>query len=379
MKWIHSAVRQMLHILWLFPLKKNRIVFTAYKGLQFSCNPKYIFLELYSNHRDKYEFVWCLNDPTQLPNEFENVKVIPYKSFKYIYFQITSKVVVLNHANPVYIPLRKKQLKINTWHGGGAYKRVSLSVNNNRYKFEKYKAKCEINDTDYFVSACKKFTEVMFKSQMLPESAYLNSGMPRNDILFNKNEELICVIKKRLNIKGGKKIVLYAPTYRSGQNTHSFGMQLDTSLVVKSLQERFGGEWIFLLRTHISTIRTSLHDNNYVFDVTSYPDMQELLLISDVLISDYSSSIWDYALMDKPAFLFTPDLQDYIDNRGFYTSIDDWQYPYGVTNDELVGIISSYNSSENKKRLYTYFNKMGSYENGKASGMICDLINSIVL
>ena len=211
---------------------------------------------------------------------------------------------------------------------------------------------------------------------ILLKSVYIKSGMPRNDIFFNKNKELISRIKESLKIEENQKIVLYAPTYRSGQNDHRFEMQLDVAQVVSSLNERFGGEWVLLLRTHISSIRPFLEYSNYVFDVTSYSDMQELLLVSDVLITDYSSSIWDFALTNKPAFLFTPDLQDYIDDRGFYTSIDEWQYPYAKSNIELTNIIASYDDSGNKERIKSYFEEMESYENGKASRMISDLIES---
>lgn len=376
MKWIHIVTRFIFHIFWLLPIKKNRIIFTSYKGAQFSCNPKYIFLELYRSNKENWEFIWCLNDRYQLPQEFEDVKTVSYKSFKYIYYQVTSKIVIINHANPVYIPLRRKQLKINTWHGGGAYKRVSLAVKKNKHKFEEYKAKCEIKDTDYFISSSMKFTDVMLVSQMLPKSVYLNIGMPRNDLFFNRNDELILEIKNGLMLEKHQRIVLYAPTYRGGQNSERFEMQLDASRVISCLRKKCGGEWVLLLRTHISTVTLTSNDSFELMDVSSYPDMQELLLVSDVLITDYSSSIWDYALMGKPAFLFTPDLQEYLENRGLYIPIENWQYPHAETNDELINIIQSYKMSENKRRINKYFEEMGSYEKGTASITICKLIKS---
>lgn len=372
---IHKISRFVLHLFWLLPIKKKRIMFTAYKGAQFSCNPKYIFIELYNNHKDDFEFVWCLNNPEQLPKQYNNVKVVGYKSLKYVYYQITSRVVILNHANPVYIPLRKTQLKINTWHGGGAYKRVSMSAISNKIKSANYKTKCEIKDTDIFISSSKKFTEVMFESQSLPKKYYLEIGMPRNDLFFEENTELQKEIKSILNIDSDIKTILYAPTYRGVEKENEFDISLDVDIVLESLKKRFGGKWELLLRTHINTLKNSDSNNRKIIDVTSYPDMQELLLIADVLITDYSSSIWDFALTGKPAFLFTPDLENYqTKERGFYTPIEKWQYNYAINNQELKNIIINFDSEKHKEKIAMHLKELKSFEDGRASKKIIEYI-----
>lgn len=371
---VHKVVRSIFYLFWIFPIKKNRVIFTAYKGAQFSCNPKYIFIELYDKQKDKFEFVWCLNDATQLSSKYENVKIAKYKSLKHIYYQITSNVVILNHANPVYIPLRKKQLKINTWHGGGAYKKVSRAVKNDEYKFEDYKALYEIKDTDYFISSSRKFTEVMVESQMLPKSVYLEVGMPRNDLFFRKNEKLQQEIKDILKIDSKIKTVLYAPTYRGAQDSQELNMTLDVKSVLKSLKGRFMGEWLMLMRTHINTIKTSNSSDNHIIDVTSYPDMQELLLIADVLITDYSSSIWDFSLTKKPAFLFTPDLEKYIDKQGFYTDINEWSFPYSKTNEKLMKDILEFDNKTHENKIKKHLDNLVSFEKGIASSLVRNII-----
>lgn len=374
MRWIHIGVRLISKILWLFPIKRNRIIFTAYKGAQFSCNPKYIFLELYSRHKDEYEFIWCLNDPKQLPQEFENVKVVPYKSLKYIYFQITSKVVILNHANPIYIALRKQQLKINTWHGGGAYKKVSLAVNSSNYRLEKYKAKYELRDTDIFISSSNIFTKVMSASQLLPKEIFLECGMPRNNIFFKHLPLVYTKVRETLKIDQDHKLVIYAPTYRGKQDSKQNHGQLDISALLETLKEEFGGEWRLLLRSHINSISNQLNSHQ-VIDVTNYLDMQELLYASDVLITDYSSSIWDFSLTYKPGFIFAPDLQDYIENRGFYTPIEDWQYPYATNNEDLKKIIHEFDEEKNKMKIKKHFEMLGSFESEESTTQVCEKIN----
>ncbi len=375
-RMVYILIRYFFYMFWIFPIKRNRIIFTAYKGAQFSCNPKYIFLELYNNKND-FEFIWCLNNPEQLPPELKGVKIVKYKSLKYIYYQLTSNIVILNHANPIYIPLRKKQLKINTWHGGGAYKKVRLAANGKDYNYDKYKSLKEIKDTDYFISSCSEFTSVMSESLLIPRSSYFEIGMPRNDLFFKETNGLKNKIKNELDIQSDVKIILYAPTYRGKQFSTELDFRLDVKKIIEALKIRFGdkNKWKFLLRTHLDTINVSKYEET-VKDVSSYSDMQELLLISDVLITDYSSSIWDFALTNKPAFLFTPDLNDYVENRGLYLPIEKWQYPYAENMEYLINNILQYDSEESKEKIKKHLQDLGSYENGNASKKVSEIIQN---
>lgn len=383
-----------MRILSIFPIKNNRVLFNSQKGRMFACNPRAIFECLYSEKQDELEFIWCLNESSEDLELFaKKVIKVKYNSWKYFYYQMTSKLIVANIPSPIYIPLRKNQIMIDTWHGGGAYKRVgllspkqeSLSSKSERLKiktvedknnqeWERYKAKYNAKDTTFFISSCKRFTEVMLESQLLPPSAYLEIGMPRNDVFFSDYSEIVLKAKRKLGISTSKKVVLFAPTYRGNVKSQSFNLELNIESCLKSLESKWGGEWIFVFRGHVLGVHESIEDKQIV-NASKYEEMQELLCMADVFITDYSSSMWDFALTKKPAFLFTPDLECYLSNdRGFYTPIEEWAFPYAQTNSELTKLISDFNSESHHAKVQSHLLRLGSFEDGSASKKVGTLL-----
>lgn len=360
----------------------------------FACNPRYIFEQLYGNAQKQLEYVWCINNKTNSLDQFGNVKTVKYNTFLYYYFQMTSKVIVSNLPTPIFLPLRKGQIMVNTWHGGGAYKRVGLSSprrssltnkqeirgfktleNKNNFEWERYKAKYNLKDTTYFISSSRSFTEVMSGAQLLPLSSYLNIGMPRNDIFFSDYSEERRRTKEKLGINVNKSVVLYAPTYRGNVKSQVYNLELDIELCLESLNKRWGGEWVFAFRSHVFGESQDV-GGEFVVNASDFEEMQQLLCMADVLITDYSSSMWDFALTRKPAFLFTPDLQYYLnDDRGFYTPIDDWPFPYAETNDKLADLIGSFDMISHKIKIESHLKSFGSYEDGNATTKIISIID----
>ena len=144
---------------------------------------------------------------------------------------------------------------------------------------------------------------------------------------------------------------------------------LNYEKTLDALKNRFGKEWIMLIRTHYY-LQSKKIESSRVINVSDYPDMQELLLISDVLITDYSSSIWDFSLMEKPCFLFMPDYNEYIDEREFYTPIQDWPYPASFSMEDLEDKIIKYDHEIAKKRILNHHIKLGICESGMASEIV---------
>ncbi len=385
-KLLHKIVRFLMRILSIFPIKKNRILFNSQKGRMFACNPRAIFELLYNKKQQELEFVWCLNEPSEDLKPFAKVKTVKYNSLYYFYYQMTSKVIVANIPSPIYVPLRKKQVFLNTWHGGGAYKKVGLlspkqsslskiseglkikSIEDkNNQEWERYKAKYNAKDTTFFISSCKKFTDVMLESQLLPLSAYLEIGMPRNDVFFSDYTQLILKAKIKLGIPSTKKVVLFAPTYRGNVKSQSFNLEIDIKSCLKSLKSKWGGEWVFVFRGHVLGVHESVEDKQIV-NASKYEEMQELLCMADVFITDYSSSMWDFALTKKPAFLFTPDLEYYLNSdRGFYTPIEEWAFSYAKTNNELSNLIETFDDDIHQRKVQKHMTSLISYEEGNAT------------
>jgi CDP-glycerol glycerophosphotransferase len=277
---------------------------------------------------------------------------------------------------------------VNTWHGGGAYKKVGFA-NYNSEKERKYwrsKMRMKFGDTTgknvtWFISSCKAFSDVMHESYRIAYNKYLSVGMPRNDIFFRANTDLIISLKNKLNISMNTGIVLYAPTHRSNVN-HSLDVMncainyLNIDMIINILKERFKKEFVCLFRGHpgfLSKLQCS-----GTINVSSYNDMQELLLIADVLITDYSSSIWDFSLTKKPCFLFTPDLDLYLSHdRGFYTPIEEWPYPFARTNEELCNNIMNFDQLKHEAKIKKHHEDLGSYEQGTATSKVTELLQKI--
>ena len=391
---VQKVVRVCMMGFCLWPIKNNRIIFNSQKGTQYACSPRSIYEYLYEKYGTRLQYIWCLQSPPEELMGREGVRCVSYNSLKYFYYQMTSKIIVANIPSPCYVPKRKKQFMIDTWHGGGAYKRIGISVPkqdslskspkkmisatdvSNNAKWELYKAYYNALDTSLFVSSSRRFTEVMDDSQMRRRDAYMEIGLPRNDIFFRDNSLIKEKAKKKLGVNKDKKVILFAPTYRGNVKHQQNKMDLDISKCLDAAKERWGGEWIFVYRMHVFS--NSLDKKNIpqdAVDASKYDEMQELLCMADVFITDYSSSQWDFALTKKPAFLFTPDLEYYQnEDRGFYTLIDDWAFPYAKTNEELADLIRGFDEKTHLQKVQRHLDLLGSCEKGHATEAICEII-----
>lgn len=372
----------------ILPVKKRRVLFSAYEGLQYGCNPKYIFEALKERYPET-ECIWVLNDPEKLPAKYQGmVRTVKFLTIPHLKALLTSHVIVSNLGIEPILPKRKKQFFINTWHGGGAYKQVSaeldmFSVSQKRYVRTMRDLRAGM--TDMFLSSCRRFSEVSSKDFAVPSDRFIKSGMPRNDRFFNRNEkdrdELRKQICDRYGLDSGNLLVLYAPTFRGNhRDQENIDNKVCCPEVATPFRKRFGRPVSFLFRSHISKnspVQKKRTDCTVV-DFTGYPDMQELLEIADILITDYSSSIWDFSLTAKPGFLYTPDLRDYLESRGFYTPISDWPYPYAEDIEGFIKLIENYSEENNKERIVRHQELLGNYEKGTATTQVVETINEII-
>ena len=374
-------MRFVLKIYWIFPIKKNTIFFMANMGKGYLCNPKYIYKSIIEDEQFcNYRYVWCFQNPDDIDkSDFSlNTKIINKNHyFKYFYYLLTSEIIVYNCGGFSYAPIRKKQLLIETWHGGGAFKRVGLAVSD-KSSSSKMGIKLAMKDVKLFLSSCEIATETLIKEAMGYKGEILNSGFPRNDLLFKDNSDLKCKIREKIGVSDSDHIILYAPTFRGDEgNAKSFNDKFEilNPLLIKSAFERkYGGHWKFYTRGHQYTNNAYLDGSDG--DLSKYPDMQELLLISDVLITDYSSSIWDFSLTNKKCFLFVPDCVEYESKeRGFLVPIDDWPGIKVVSNNDFAEKIMSYSEDEVIKKNSRYFNSSKSYEHGDA----CEKVKNYIL
>lgn len=361
-----AIIRLILQPLRVLPVKKNRVLFSSFLEKQYSCNPKYISEELQRRYGGKLEIIWAFRHPENFSFlEKRGVKIVGVRSFLFFVYAMTSRVVCTNTYYKPTIPRRKKQFYLRTWHGGGAYKRVGKYIE--MPLIERINTAMRQSGADLYLSSSAAFTEMTLRDSFGYRGEVLEKGMPRNDILVNPPDpQTVSRIRKEIGLKEGVRLCLYAPTYRKDAQVHS--LQPDYLRTVESLKKKFGGEWAIAYRSHHVTMYLDQSAAAAgAIDLTSYPDMQELLLAADVLITDYSSSVWDMALTGKKIFLYAPDLGSYLSERDFYTDIRTWPFPLAENMEELEENIRSLDENSYAEGLKRHLDQLGSYETGKAA------------
>ena len=272
---------------------------------------------------------------------------------------------MFNITPHTFIPYRKKQLIINTWHGYPFKKigKYTESFNKDMYSI-----------ADVMISHSRHYTELALKDSLEYTGMILNCGAPRNDLFFAEDRDMLCEeVKKNIGVNN-KKIALFAPTFRGDFEYE--GTDLDADLILNSLNNKFGGDWVIMYRLHPLLVgKYQFEDVNNIIDVSLYPDMQELLLISDVLITDYSSTIWDFSLERKLVLIYATDLEKYQKSRGLNEPMDKLPFPIALNNDDMVKAINNLKMDEYVKSVEKFLTERGCYDKGKACGSIMEYVN----
>lgn len=378
----------------LKPVKKNRILFTGLTGgnvYDYSCNPKYIYEYMRDHYPGRFDYVWAVSDLDKYAFlKEEGVKLVKHFTVSSFPILLTAKVVVTNGSYAPWFPFRKNQYVINTWHGGGAYKKVENERPDANFATRK-RADFTASNIDLFLASCRVQEEQMIRTTYHYKGEVLRAGTPRNDkLVTGKTGEMAQKVRERYNIPEDGKIILYAPTYRTAR----VPVIMDGDYVLEQLNGRIGiepagsekgsvhaGEWYFLSRYH----RYQNNDMNVrvkgdkVINAADYPDMQELLSAADVLVTDYSSCVWDYAFLKKPCVLFVPDKLEYISKNGFYVDMDEWPFDQTTTMeklcDSIVRLVNDNGHGDSYwKRLGEHIDKLGSYETGHAAKAVAEKI-----
>jgi len=370
-KWRVFAYYLYEHYFINMPVKDNWVLCESFFGKSYSDSPKYIYEYLCKNYPEKYRFIWVINKRTRIP--FNPTKVKRF-SIRYAYYLARCKYFVFNGRQPEWVVKRKGNVFLQTWHGTPlkklAFDQEEVMAATPLYKAQFYK---QSRLWDYLVSA-NEFSTKVFRRAFLYDKEILEYGYPRNDLMYHPDKDKIAAdIKKKLRIPEGKKIILYAPTWRDdeyyGKGEYKFTLKLNLRLLKKEL----GNDYMVLLRTHYFIADkldvSGLED--FVVNVSDYDDITELYLISDILITDYSSVFFDYANLKRPILFYTYDLEKYRDMlRGFYLDIEkDLPGPLLFTDEEVVDAIKNIDviSIRYKEKYDEFYERFCSLESGHAA------------
>lgn len=351
---------------YLVPVSSKRVFLCSFGGKSFSCNPYYIAKGLVGKDVD---IIAVVND--KYFHRMENVRYVISGSILYYYYFFSSRVLITNDSFPSFLPVKNNQFVINTWHGGGAYKKVTAKDDYTKKYYQIIYSRF-----DKFISSSSKFTDVMSQDLFIDKNKFLNIGMPRNDIFFSVEgvNKINDRVRKNLKINVSDLVVLYAPTWRD--DNRDIIHNLIGSEVEETFKKKFGKKVRFLLRAHYHTNNKLTGSENSI-DVTNYPDMQELLCTADVLVTDYSSCMWDFSLMFKPCFIYATDIKQYRIERNFYTDINQWPFPLAEDNQELINNINDFDENRYIDDIRKHHKNLGSFEDGHATENVCNLIEVI--
>lgn len=375
-------MRTLMLPLRLCPVKKNRLVLMNALAQNYGDNPKSVAEYLLKHYPNTYEIIIPVKDTAANAALTEKgLTVVKYNSLKYFYYALTCQVFLTNSGGFSYLPMRKKQYIINTWHGGGAYKKCGMDMYEDTKLFRR-DLKLAADKTDVFLSTCSRFTEVISASMLTPKEIFWEIGMPRNDAMLNPDPAVRQSVREKLGLKEDEKLILFAPTYRKPDDNYfkdsiaiSYGVDCDR--VCKAMETRFGGKWRFAYRLHPCVVNRDGLPGGNVMDLSDYPDMQELLLAADAMINDFSSSMWDFMLTGRPSFLFAIDLEHYIKTTQVYTPVEEWPFPRSTNNDDLEKSILNFDEDSYAAACRYHYTSLGGCETGKATELVCRRIYEV--
>lgn len=371
---VKRILKCLLKVFYFCPVKRNRIVFFSYYGKGYSCNPKALTEYLLAHYAEELDIWWQFLVPENYEElRAKGIRLARYNSLHGIRNLMTAKVVVSNVDYPIYMPFRKSQYLVNTWHGGGAYKKVGLdmkSVSSCRLKTEALSKQI----IDLYISSSQLFTKLVIRGAFRYDGEVLECGMPRNDMLLGDTRSAYREIRQKFHLPAEQKIVLYAPTFRDDWTIQDYG--IDFAGMCEALAKRFGGQWVCFFRAHSNLYSQfeKIRLDNAVLNVSEYGEMQELLGAADVLITDYSSSMWDFSLMKKPCFIYAPDKASYRQERDFYVPMEQWPFPVAEDNHGLIENILSFNEANYVQMVDQHHKELGNRESGEASRIVADRI-----
>lgn len=366
----------------VLPLQ-DKIVASTFEGRRYGDNSQFILEELHRlNPSIKIVWIKAKNYNYPIP---DYISVVNDRStIRKAYEYDTAKVWLDTHLLDKFLSRRKKQLFVETWHGGLGIKKVG---NDREILVKTNTTNPRIIHTtknaNLFVSNSFHLTNI-FRKAFGYSGKIWKSGYPKNDILFQDNTAAKNKIHSKFGISSSAKICIYAPSFRDDNKTDPVKLKpiysIDSKRLIASLHERFGGEWVILFRLHpdLSRLKMQFDYGESVKDATHYPDMQELILAADVFISDYSSCIFDASIRKIPCFTFATDFDNYKADRGVYYEMEELPFPYAKNNDELQHNILSFDPQAYFERLEAFKKRTGLHETGHATQDIAFVINEFI-
>lgn len=373
-KLIHIYTSFFFFLFSFLPLK-NKVVFSSFSGKRYGDNPKIISDMLYSRNKDiKQIWLFYNNRFKDVPKDVIQIK---WGSIGMIYHLATAKVWVDSHTKPLWVKKKKNQFYINTWHGGLGIKKIEGDVVDKLKKEEIDRIKHNSSMVDVFISNSNWITDI-YKRAFWYNGSIKKIGYPKTDYLLTLSENIKKKVYDYYDLNSNDMILLYTPTMRDNPKKETF--QFDTIQTIKVLKQKFGGNWKIFLRLHPVNegFIKDMDLSKEIIDATGYPDILELTIASELFITDYSSGIFDAALLYKKSMIFAQDEEEYDRERGLYVKLEELPFLISRNTDELCNNILNFDNDTYLKKLDEYFDKVGLIKDGHATERIVKMITNFI-
>lgn len=374
----------------IFPVKKNKITVWTFEGIGgYADSPKYIVEEILGRNKKgicNFEIIWLVNNTGK---EFpEGVREVKSTLWNRVYHMSTSGFWVSNTRTFYGTKKRKKTIYIQSWHSVYGIKPIGKYRGNRLPEIARICSMADSKMINYLLCDNEK------RYKELPDCLFydgpiLKTGLPRVDVLMNGTKQMHEKFRNTYGIPQNASIMLYAPTFRGGSQATGRGVSanisnIDFDTMILALQEKFGREWYIFLRLHpqVANVLKEMPVRNHsgkVIDVSQLPDMAEILAASDALISDYSSTVFESAIMGQPVFLYIEDEEEYVKDRGSLRfTLEDLPFPIARNMDELLDAIRNFENDTYQRAINDLMkNELGIFDDGLASKRVADLICAI--
>ena len=361
-------------------IREDWVFVESFFGKSYSDSPKYLYEYLYDKYGDQYRFIWCLNRRTR------EVKGRPSicrrHSLRYVYYTARAKYFICNTRQPAWFKKRKETVFVETWHGT-PLKKLAFDLEDIHAVSQDHKKLfySQSKEWDYLVSANRFSTDVFERAFCFPREKIIETGYPRNDILYSEHAGRIAEeVKRELGIPKGKRVILYAPTWRDNQFYEKAKYKFTLVLDLERMRREFGNDSVLLLRTHYYIAdRLELSGlDDFVYNGSGYGDVSRLYLVSDICITDYSSVFFDFANLKRPLLFFAYDLEDYKEEiRGMYLDMEkELPGPVVQTNDELIDALRHLDevTEQYRERYERFYDKFCHIDDGNAAERVVQAV-----
>lgn len=370
------------------PINQKLMIFESFMGRKYADSPKAIYEYMLNRQEYKdYNFIWFFKervmDDYLFLEQNDRTKLILWGSPEYYEAYATAKYWFTNSRVPGSIGIRDGQNYVQCWHGT-PLKRLGFDIEvdakdaRNQAETVKKVYEDDARRYTYMISpsayCTEKFTSAFNLKAIGKSDIIVEEGYPRNDEIVNHTEADIESVKKKLGIAANKKVVLYAPTWRESQHQDGLGYVYESPIDFDKMKATLGNDYVVLFRAHYFIANQFNFDEykDYVIDVCNYPEINDLYIVSDILITDYSSVFFDYGLLKRPIIFYMYDLKYYRDElRGFYISLDELPGPIVEKQEDLFEKIKTVNQWSQKKdmreKYEAFTNKFTYLDDGHAT------------